>query len=198
MIWHILNPLKFSISILFMFNKSWSPSWAQPINSYNSLVYDLLQFTHMSTYFYVWLLSSLTLGMLLSFRGKLKFKKVEVTRPRSHSWYTAGFRFKSRSDSKACDFCAILPRFWKHSPWADFLPAFQQALMKCLLSARHHHRRGLCPHRVYSLTGFLWCLMACSCISRLTGPPTKVQMTVPLLQGHARDWQDRKEFQPLS
>ena len=95
MIWHILNPLKFSISILFMFNKSWSPSWAQPINSYNSLVYDLLQFTHMSTYFYVWLLSSLTLGMLLSFRGKLKFKKVEVTRPRSHSWYTAAMQIQS-------------------------------------------------------------------------------------------------------
>lgn len=56
-----------------------------PINSCNSLVYNLLQFTHMSTYLYVWLLSSLTLGMLLSFHGELKFKKVEVTQPWSHS-----------------------------------------------------------------------------------------------------------------
>ena len=64
-----------------------------PINSCNSLVYDLLQFTHMSIYLYVWLLSSL--GMLFSFHGKLKFKKVEVTRPWSHSWYTAAMQIQT-------------------------------------------------------------------------------------------------------
>lgn len=95
MIWHIVNPLK-----IFNFHPVYIQQILKhilnpPINSCNSLVYDLLQFTHMSTYLYVWLLSSLTLGMLLSFHGKLKFKKVEVTRPWSHSWYTAAMQIQT-------------------------------------------------------------------------------------------------------
>ena len=99
-----------------------------PINSCNSLVYNLLQFTHMSTYLYVWLLSSLTLGMLLSFHGELKFKKVEVTQPWSHSWYTAAMQIQT---SRLLVQCFL----WVF--WGFFFSALKLPTLSTCLGKKH-------------------------------------------------------------
>ena len=93
MIWHIVNPLKFSISILFTFNKFWSTSWTH-LSIAATLLCMICYSLHICPFIYMFgLLSSL--GMLFSFHGKLKFKKVEVTRPWSHSWYTAAMQIQT-------------------------------------------------------------------------------------------------------
>lgn len=85
----------FNFHPIYLSTNSEHSIFDSPINSCNSLIYGTLQFTHTSVYLSVWLLLSLTLGMLTLFSWETEVQKDEVTRPWSHSWYTAGTQIQT-------------------------------------------------------------------------------------------------------
>ena len=102
----------------------------------------------------------------------------------------SGLRFESRSNSKACTLGVTLPQHESALTWADFFP---QNFNKHEVSAQHYHRRGLCPHRIYSLIGVTRVPLTFAGLGlnlQARQDPPKMEITIPLLQGHTQDTQE--------